>query len=277
MKVKRSERLVEMTIEFIQHPHKIFPLDYFTDRFNAAKSSISEDLNIVKGTFARRHLGEIITYSGARGGVQFIPVISKSQVADYVRQLQDALHQSERLLPGGYIYTSDILSQPEWLKKIGKLIASRYSRNDIDAILTIATKGIPIAQSVAEELGVPFVIVRKASKVTEGSTVGINYVPYSSADVMERMELSTRSLHPQTSVLIIDDFLRGGGTVNGLTMVANEFQCHVVDTVVFIENMRLDEPIKVLYHSLFRIESVNSETKKIQVKSGNFFAEDLSF
>lgn len=272
MKVKRSERLVEMTADFLNQPHKTFPLEYFTNKFNAAKSSISEDLGIIKEVFSENQLGEVITYSGARGGVQFIPMISKEQVNEYLSEIQGELHNSERLLPGGYIYTSDILSNPVWLKKIGKLIASRYAGQEVATVLTIATKGIPIAQSVSEELNVPFVIVRTASKVTEGSTVGINYLPHSSSDMMERMELSTRSLEPGSKVLIIDDFLRGGGTLNGLSMIANEFQCEVVDSVVFIENMSMEE-VKVPYHSLFKIESVDPLTKKIVVKTGNFFEE----
>lgn len=269
MRVKRSERLVEMTADFLKQPHQVFPLDYFTEKFEAAKSSISEDLSIIKAVFIEQQLGDIITFSGARGGVQFVPTIAREQIKKYMEQLQQVLHESERLLPGGYIYTSDILSEPLWLQKIGQLIASKYSRDTIDAILTIATKGIPIAQAVAEALDVPFVIVRKTSKVTEGSTVGINYVPYSSAEDMRRMELSTRSLSPGSKVLIIDDFLRGGGTLQGLSMIAEAFKCEIVDRVVFIENLKTEKTIDMNYHSLFKIQYVDDEHKKIQVTPSN--------
>lgn len=274
MKFKRSERLVEMTAVFIQNPMRIYALEEFVDRFDVAKSSISEDITIIRDVLASRGLGELRTYSGARGGVQFLPAASSSATRHKMKALCEELNQSERLLPGGYIYTSDILSNPHWLKMIGRIIASQYINRDIDAIITIATKGIPIAQAVSMALNIPYVIVRKASKVTEGSTVGINYLPRSSSHDMERMELATRSLKRESRVMIIDDFLRGGGTLKGLNMIAQEFDCEVVDSVVLVEYMTVPEELDISYRSLFKIRSIDSETGRIEVTVGNLLKND---
>ena len=94
-------------------------------------------------------------------------------------------------MPGGYVYLSDMLGNPEILQKIGRVIAAQYVDKKVDAVMTVATKGVPIAQAVATYLNVPFVIVRRDSKITEGSTVSINYVSGSS-DRVEKMELSKR-------------------------------------------------------------------------------------
>ena len=60
-------------------------------------------------------------------------------------------------------------------------------------------------------------------KITEGSTVSVNYVSGSSGDRIEKMFLSKRSLKAG-SRLIVDDFLkRGGGTVNGMISLLREF------------------------------------------------------
>ena len=59
--------------------------------------------------------------------------------------------------------------------------------------MTVATKGIPLAYAVANYLNVPVVIVRRDSKVTEGSTVSINYVSGSSKRI-QTMVFSKRSL-----------------------------------------------------------------------------------
>ena len=69
-------------------------------------------------------------------------------------------------------------------------------------------------------LNVPFVIVRRDLKITEGSTVSVNYVSGSSGDRIEKMFLSKRSLKAGSRVLIVDDFLKGGGTVNGMIGVS---------------------------------------------------------
>lgn len=274
MKVKRSERLVEMTALFIQNPMQIYPLEEFVDRFNVAKSSISEDLTIIREVLMRQGLGELRTYSGARGGVQFLPAASSSAIQEKIKILCEEFNQSDRLLPGGYIYTSDILSHPYWLKVIGRVVASRYINQNIDTIITIATKGIPIAQAISLELNTPYVIVRKVSKVTEGSTVGINYLPRSSSHEMERMEISTRSLKRGSRVLIVDDFLRGGGTLSGLNMIAEEFDCEIIDSVVLVEYLQVPE-LDISYHSVFKIEAIDEESGRIQVGVGSLIDNHL--
>lgn len=73
------------------------------------------------------------------------------------------------------MYLSDLLGRPDVLRHVGRVIARQYIDKQIDA-MTVATKGVPIAQSVASYLNVPFMIVRRDSKITEGSTVSVNYV-----------------------------------------------------------------------------------------------------
>ncbi|GMA44807.1 hypothetical protein GCM10025853_22640 [Tetragenococcus halophilus subsp. halophilus DSM 20339] len=48
MKVRRSERLIDMTHYLLEHPHELIPLTFFSKRYESAKSSISEDLAIAK-------------------------------------------------------------------------------------------------------------------------------------------------------------------------------------------------------------------------------------
>ena len=213
-------------------------------------------------------MGSLITYAGARGGVEYQPRIEDKELRKEIEKIKDEINHSKRLLPGGYIYTSDLLSNPQWLKRIGKIIASKYVDKKIDTIMTITTKGVPIAQAVAYELNVPFVIVRKSSKVTEGSTVSINYQPRSSSQEVEKMALSKNSLKAGSKLLLIDDFLRGGGTMTGLARMAEEFDCEVVDSLVFLEHdsqSSIDD-----YHSLLKIKSVDPKNLQIKVELGNF-------
>ncbi len=163
-----------------------------TKRYASAKSSISEDLSIIKKTFKERGTGILDTVPGAAGGVFFVPEISEEEAYAYVEGLAERLSEQDRLLPGGYVYLSDLLGEPELLRQVGRIIASKYLGEQIDAVMTVATKGVPIAQAVSYYLNVPFVIVRRDSKITEGSTVSVNYVSGSSERI-EKMELSKRS------------------------------------------------------------------------------------
>ncbi|MDK6689842.1 phosphoribosyltransferase family protein, partial [Aerococcus urinae] len=104
-----------------------------------------------------------------------------------VEELCTKLSESNRILPGGYIYLSDLLSTPSILNNIGRIIAKTFRKQKIDAVMTVATKGVPLANAVANVLNVPFVIVRRDLKITEGSTVSVNYVSGSSGDRIEKM------------------------------------------------------------------------------------------
>ncbi len=75
------------------------------------------------------------------------------------------------MLPGGYLFLSDLVGNPSLLNKVGKLIASIYMEEKLDAVVTISTKGISLANAVANILNLPVVsVIRKDNKVTEGST-----------------------------------------------------------------------------------------------------------
>ncbi len=91
----------------------------FTERFNCAKSSISEDIAIVKETFDLNKAGLIETVSGINGGVRYITDISEEEEKIYINELIDELNDPKRILPGGYFYLSDIITNPVYLKKIG--------------------------------------------------------------------------------------------------------------------------------------------------------------
>ena len=130
---------------------------------------------------------------------------------------------------------SDLLGNPATLRQIGRIFATQYLNQDVDAVMTIATKGVPIAQSVADFLNVPFVIVRHDTEITEGSTVNVNYVSGSSTRI-EKMSLSKRSLKPDSNVLIVDDYMRGGGTIGGMMSMVDEFDANLIGVGVVAES-----------------------------------------
>ena len=109
---------------------------------------------------------------------------------------------------------SDILGQPQILHQLGLMFASHFS-GPIDYVLTMATKGIPLAYATASHFNVPVVIARRDSRVTEGSVVSINYISGSSKRI-QTMSLARRSLPEGSRVLIIDDFMKAGGTIQGM-------------------------------------------------------------
>ena len=139
--------------------------------------------------------------------------------------------------------------------------------------MTVATKGVPLANAVADVLNIPFVIVRRDLKITEGSTVSVNYVSGSS-DRIEKMFLSKRSLKAGSRVLIVDDFLKGGGTVNGMISLLREFDSELAGVAVFADNAQEEREKQFDYKSLLKVTNIDVKNQTIDVEVGNIFDED---
>ena len=270
MKIRRSNRLVDITRYLLEHPHKLVSLKHFSENYGAAKSSISEDLSIVKKTMAEFGIGKVDTVPGASGGAFFAPQYSKANAERVIAELVELIADPSRLLPGGYVYLSDLLGRPEILREVGQLIATQYIDTDVDVIMTVETKGIPLAQSVAMYLNKPFVIVRNSSHITEGSTVSVNYVSGSSKRI-KKMELSRRTLKQGANVVIIDDFLKGGGTMKGMQSLIKEFDAHLVGMNVFAEGQFDGERLVSGVTSLLKVTAGPDDS--LTAQAGNFLTQ----
>ncbi|RKV70759.1 MAG: pur operon repressor, partial [Streptococcus sp.] len=110
---------------------------------------------------------------------------------------------------------------------------------------------------------VPFVIVRRDLKITEGSTVSVNYVSGSSGDRIEKMFLSKRSLKAGSRVLIVDDFLKGGGTVNGMISLLREFDSELAGVAVFADNAQEEREKQFDYKSLLKVTNIDVKNQAI--------------
>lgn len=264
LKLKRSQRMVLLTRELTENPAKSFSLNYFCHKYQAAKSSLSEDLAIIREVFQETGQGSLKTISGASGGVVFYPNIADQEEEEFLKDLALSLSQGERILPGGYLYMTDIIYSPQIVKKIGKIFAKRFKDTEADFIVTIETKGIPLAMAVADSFGLPLVIIRDSSRVTEGSAVNINYLSGSSHTI-STMSLAKRNLPEQSKVIVIDDFMKAGGTAKGMTDLLAEFKAQVLGIGVLIATREPENKLIKDYLALLELEFIDSEEKKIKI------------
>ena len=95
-----------MTRYLLERPHTLISLTFFSERYESAKSSISEDLAIIKRTFKLRGIGVLETIPGAAGGARFIPSISEEEARAFIGDMTREMSEKDRLLPGGYVYLS---------------------------------------------------------------------------------------------------------------------------------------------------------------------------
>lgn len=252
MKFKRTERIGAIVKILSDNPNKIFTLSYFTNQFNAAKSTISEDLIVVKNVFEKLELGKVITISGAAGGVKYIPKTSKAENEEFLMELCEKISDKTRILSGGFLYLIDLIYDPSVAAKIGKIFASNIDYAEADYVVTMETKGIPMALMTAKAMNLPLVIIRKDIKVSEGPTLSMTYVNGNSK--VESMSLPRKALKSNSKVILIDDFMRGGGTIKGMMDLMTEFGAEVIGTGVFISTMEPEEKMVKDYISLIQLD-----------------------
>ncbi|MCD8509617.1 MAG: pur operon repressor [Bacillus sp. (in: Bacteria)] len=276
MKFRRSGRLVDMTNYFLTHPHKQIPLTFFSEAYQSAKSSISEDIAIIKEVFESKGLGSVSTTAGASGGVTYVPSVGRLTAESLIGELCEQLEEPERILPGGYLYMMDVIGDPILTQHLGRIFASAFRNEKVDAVMTMATKGIPLAYAVAGHLNVPVSIVRHEHRITEGSIVSINYVSGSQKRI-QTMSLARRSLRAHSNVLIIDDFMKAGGTIRGMMDLVNEFQSTIAGIGVLTEAVHSEEKLVDNYVSLTKLTEMDIKSKKIKVERGNLFDIPFAF
>lgn len=256
-KMKRAERMVAVMQELMSKPNALIPLTVLAERFRAAKSTISEDLLAVKESMIITGKGRLETISGAAGGVRYIPEVSQEEADRFLLELSERLSTKDRVLAGGFLYMTDLLYDPSVLRPLGLIFAGAFREKKPDVVVTIETKGIPLALITAEALGVPMVIIRHGNKVTEGSAVSINYVSGSSKRI-QSMSLARRALEPGKRVLIIDDFMKAGGTALGMINLMKEFEADVVGIGVLMETLAENEPKLVeSYRALLQLHEMD--------------------
>ncbi|MCG0275843.1 MAG: pur operon repressor [Thermosediminibacteraceae bacterium] len=267
--MRRSKRLVLLSKFLIENPNRIFTLKYFGEKYDAAKSSISEDLNIIKDAFYEAGEGILETIPGAAGGVRFRIKKPGEKIENFLSELCKILSDRSRIIPGGYLYMTDIIFSPEYSSKIGEIFAQIFVDKDPSCVLTVETKGIPLALMTAKALGVPLVVARRDSRVTEGPSVNISYVSGSSQRI-QNMALPTRALSENERVLIIDDFMKAGGTARGMIELVRQFGAEVVGVAVLVATALPVEKLVKSYTSLLVLEKIDTERGEVNLRPVKF-------
>lgn len=267
--MRRAHRIAAITKTLVEQPHHIFAVGDFADLFGVARSTLSEDLAIIRSTFESLNMGKVETISGAVGGVRYLPELTKEQILQHVQEFCERLQEPHRILPGGFVYTDDLISSPLLLRTVGQIFATQFQTEEPEYVVTVETAGVPVALQTAHALNVPLVIVRRQSRPTEGPVLTMNFLS-GPARQMETMSLSRRALPRNSRVLLIDDFMKAGGTLRGLADLMGEFECSVVGMGVLIET---GWPADKLIHDhlpLIYLQEVNVEQQKVVVQPADW-------
>ncbi len=255
----KKQRIAVICALLAKNPNKLYSLNYFKSLFGVAKSTLSEDVAVIKPAFEEMELGVVQTVSGAHGGICYLPRLTRSSKELLLRELLEKMSDASRILPGGYLYIADLFCTPHYVDGMAQIMAQWFEGKQADFIVTVETKGIPLAMSVARILNLPLAIARRESKLTDGSVYSINYLSGASRR-LQTMSLSRRMIREGARAFVVDDFIGGGGTIKAICDMLAEFRISVEGIAAAIVNKYPQKKRIHDYRALFALEEL-SETK----------------
>ena len=269
----RLRRIVELTRRIAAAPGRLYSLAELSAATGAARSTLSGDIALIDDVLQEKGLGVIETVTGAAGGVRYRVGFDALHAAELAQALTVELSDPERIIPGGFLYMTDVIFSPHWSERIGLLFAGRFQQQTPDMVLTMETKGIPLALMTARSAGLPLAVARRESRVTEGSAIGLNYV--SSSGRIGTMSLPRRALPAGSRVLVVDDFLKGGSTVRGLVELCQELGASCVGIAALCETPSEEKHLPVPHFSVLRLDAVDEHQRFVRLGPSESFQRYL--
>ena len=121
--------------------------------------------------------------------------------------------------------------EPELLREIVIGIIRKAELEDVDKIVTPAAMGIHISTAVSLMTDLPLVVVRKRQYGLDGEVSLAQETGYS------ENEMFINDVDGGDNVLILDDVLSTGGTLDAITDALEHIGANVRDTVVVIKKV----------------------------------------
>ena len=180
--------------------------------------------------------------------------------------LEESLKGAPIIWKGDYPYFIHPISDgiprmdPEVLKAVSTLIVESTDWEGVDLIVSVEAMGLPLLAAVGEATGIPTVVIRKRSYGMAGELAVDVSTGYSSSTIY------INDISPGEKIVIVDDVISTGGTLEPLLERLEEMGVILRDIVIAIEKgegrkrlnrERPEWPIR----SLARIEIVDGQVQ----------------
>ena len=148
------------------------------------------------------------------------------RLEEYVRSIPD--------FPEPDIIFRDITTvtqDPEGLKVAVDSMAEKLKDLDFDVIVGLEARGFIFGMPIAYLLGKSFVLVRKKGKLP-CETISESYdLEYGQAEI----EIHTDAIKPGQKVVLVDDLIATGGTIEAAIKLIERLGGEVVDNLFLVE------------------------------------------
>ena len=149
-----------------------------------------------------------------------------------------------KIISGGIVASSQVLKVDsflhhqldiELLEQLGQEFVRRFAGTPVTKVLTMETSGIAVAYPVARLLGVPLVYARKADSIKLDGETLVAEVPGADLNAVSRVLVSKKFLSSQDHVLVIDDILANGYSLQALISLVEDADASVEGCGIVIE------------------------------------------
>ncbi len=155
---------------------------------------------------------------------------------------------SGALLKGHFLYTSGrhgaeyyekfcLLRQPPYVEKMCTMIADKFKCDNVQLVVGPTTGGIIIAYETAKKLGIDSIYAE----------------PGESGRVFKR----GFSIDPGTRVLIVDDVMTTGRSVNEVVALCESYDANIVGIAVLLDRSGGETAMKYPLHALATVHAVS--------------------
>jgi len=148
-----------------------------------------------------------------------------------------------------------LLKSPEGLKETVDLLYNRYANKKIDKVIGIESRGFILAAPLAYRLGCGFVPVRKPGKLPaecESEEYSLEYGK-------DKIEIHKDAINKGDKVLIVDDLLATGGTMNAARNLVKKLEGEIVECAFVVELPDLKGREKIKGENIFSIVKFEGE------------------
>lgn len=155
-----------------------------------------------------------------------------------MQALKERILRDGKNLGGGILKVDSFINHqvdPGLMDACGQEFARRFSSLGVTRVLTAEISGIAPALMTAKHLNVPVVYARKHKPITMPDTVYLTIAPSHTKGHMTELIISPEYLPKGERVLIIDDFLASGATIQGLVRLTQAAGATLVGIGALIE------------------------------------------
>ena len=157
--------------------------------------------------------------------------------------------------PGLKIAILNILGDTELVQAAAKALAKKLAPISFDILVTAEAKSIPLAYALALETKKPYVVLRKAYKPYMGAALIAETLSITTGEPQTLiMDEKDQKLVQNKKVILVDDVISTGSTLQGMKMIMEKAGAEVVSEAAILtegERAKWDHIIALGHLPLF--------------------------